>query len=135
MCLIRLEVTVAGVPREQLSPYCGSGGSKDFPIDVVLVEEPEARLELFPKDGCGCDFLVPDANLDSSTYPLRKEACSSLSAALDELYTRSPRGIAFTATRYGDPLEHTERVRIGHLLRMIRSNRVGSHTRYLVRKT
>ena len=134
MCLVRLQVTVSGEGRDQLRDYCGCLGTKKFPVDVSLIEGTAASLDLLPNGDCSCRFLAPGADLDAATCDLVEDARLGLSVAVEQLHRRSPRGIAFTTGRIGDPLEHTERVRISHLAGIIRDNRVGARTRYLVAK-
>jgi hypothetical protein len=134
MCLIRLELTVAGLGRDALNQYCGRHGLANFPIDVMFADDSEARLQVVPKGDCSCGFVVPRADLDAATCTLRDDARASLAETLASIHQRSPRGIAFTASRVGAPVKHTETVRISHLLSLVRDNRLASYTRYLVNK-
>ena len=134
MCLIRIQVTIAGEKRKGLDRYCGRLGTREVPVDVSLSHGEAAALDLSPNGDCSCGFLTPGADVDANSCDLVEDIRPSLAIAVAQLHDKSPRGIAFTTGRVGDSLEHTERVKINHLTEIIRDNRINARTRYLVAK-
>ena len=82
--------------------------------------------------GCACSLLSEEAGFDSSTWDLRIEMLEGLAQLINRIWDISGGLLIFDALWYAKGPEEDRNVTIEELNAIIRTNKLGSKTRYFV---
>lgn len=100
---------------------------------LVLIDEPDRPLRSAEIDLH--DQLTDNADWNAPFWDFDPECLKTYAERLKRIFLESNRGIVFQALWVGDEPETTRDVSIDEFLEIVRNNRIGTKTKYVVRKT
>ncbi len=80
----------------------------------------------------GCDLLSDEADWDAPTWNLTEPGRRKLADALIRVRDGQPGSWTFTALWHGDKVAHDVTLAADDLIELVRANRLGNFTRYVV---
>ena len=94
----------------------------------------DKRVVVHLSDGsdCACSLLHDDADCNEPIWKLRDEVLPKLVQTLTLLHKKFEGGFNFEALWVSDRVKHQPNVTLDELLDLIRENRLGNFTRYIV---
>lgn len=84
-------------------------------------------------EGCACSMLTDDADWNAPAWDIQPTLLPHLANSLALISDRASEGFTFEALWAGDKPEKYLEVSPNELLSIVRENRVGTKTRYIVR--
>lgn len=101
---------------------------------LVLIDDPYGILRLKNADLDLHNHLIDDADWDADYWVFDVKYLQSYSTKLETIFTQSVNGIEFQALWVGDKPNKTLNLSLGEFLDIVRNNKIGTKTKYVVKK-
>lgn len=139
MCLT-ISIQLPTVSKQIAKGLEGGNGSVDqldirFDGTASLFGRGDPRLSISEAGGggCACSMLTEQADWNAPAWDVRPELLQPLANTLAFISERAPAGFVLEALWAGDNPEKSVEISIDDLLDLVRENRMGTKTRYIVR--
>ena len=101
---------------------------------LVLIDDPNGLAHLKGADIDLHDHLTDDADWNAECWDFDAEYLQAYSKKLEHLFSLSANGIEFQALWVGDKPTNTLNLSLEKLLEIVRNNKIGTKTKYVVKK-
>lgn len=101
---------------------------------LTFIAESNESSQLSDADIDLHDHLTDQADWDAEFWDIGTEYLKTYAKRLEQLFSLSTNGIEFQALWVGDKPTRTLEISIDEFLEIVRSNRIGTKTKYVVRK-
>jgi hypothetical protein len=101
---------------------------------LVFIDDPNGQSSLKNADIDLHDQLTDDADWNADFWDFDAEHLQTYSKQLERMFALSAKGIEFQALWVGDKPTKTLNLSLEEFLEIVRNNRIGTKTKYVVRK-
>ena len=121
---------------ERLASHGGSSGNVDvhFEGTASFFGRGNPRLSISEAgEGCACSMLTDEADWNAPTWDIQPALLPHLANTFAFISEQAPNGFILEALWAGDKPERILELPLDELLDIVRSNRIGTKARYIVR--
>jgi hypothetical protein len=140
MCLL-LVIEASASARLELEEAARSVSAVGVRLEVehpprwAWAKPDRVRATVSESGGCACSLLADDADWEAEHWSIRPEILPSLAANLEAVAARCVEDFVVEALWSGESAARAEQVSVPELLARVRAGRLGTSTRYIVRRS
>ncbi|MBD3615595.1 MAG: hypothetical protein HUJ22_03405 [Gracilimonas sp.] len=101
---------------------------------IEFIDDPKGKSHLKGLDIDLHYYLTDQADWDAEYWDFDSEYLQDYAKMLEDLFSKSKNGIEFQAMWIGEQPDKFVEVSINEFLEIVRSNKIGTSTRYIVNK-